>query len=508
MAQNDKMHRPVILCEYAHAMGNSSGGLEDYWALFHDENIPRAQGGFIWDFVDQGICLKGASGDVEGFGYGGDFGDYPNTRQFCCNGILGPDRKPHPIAFQAKALQCPIKIKLEHLASRCSDLNSISLIIKNRRSFTDTSDVIFSIRLCCDAPHFKNDKGFQLKSSIPPLASEEFPLSRVFQISPQNETFPTDISDQLSTILNLSMVDLSFATEIWLDIAVVVAPGRGSIFGFRENEEMLRVTLKDNIFLDAIHNLRSKSLPSKINMPLSSTTVSGRLNHDGDVVIEWSDGSVANVSKLCGRLTKWTSVESGELITSPLDVCLYRAPTDNDMGGAVFSYASRWIGAGLDNLQRTDINMELISKSDLDVVEVILDCNLQPGADVVLQYSMSLRISYQFLPGGAVLVRHRLIPCPKLPPLPRVGIRFAVPSSTERVNWFGLGPHEAYEDRKACVTLDYYSSTVRDLHVPYVVPQESGRRADPRYVSLNYRMMNTLNCLYNLFISINISKRT
>jgi beta-galactosidase len=244
---------------------------------------------------------------------------------------------------------------------------------------------------------------------------------------------------------------------------------------------------------------------------LSSTTVSGRLDHDGDVVIEWSDGSVAKVSRLCGKLTNWTSVESGALITSPLDVCLYRAPTDNDMGGAVISYESRWLVAGLDNLHRTDINLKLIPDSKLDNVEVIVNCNLQPSADVILQYSMPLKICYTFLPDGAVLVRHRLIPCPKLPPLPRVGIRFAVPSSIERVNWFGLGPHEAYDDRKACVNLDYFSSTVRDLHVPYVVPQESGRRADPRYVNLIYWTINrvdTLNiCTFNFnFMFLNSFK--
>jgi len=88
-------------------MGNSAGGLEEYWAAFRDPAFPRAQGGFIWDFVDQGLMLPGSSDKGKKFGYGGDFGDYPNTKQFCCNGILGPDREPHPIAYQAKALQSP-----------------------------------------------------------------------------------------------------------------------------------------------------------------------------------------------------------------------------------------------------------------------------------------------------------------------------------------------------------------------------------------------------------------
>ena len=94
----------MILCEYAHAMGNSGGCLKAYWKDFRNHNIPRLQGGFIWDFVDQGLLMGSEDQYPNAYGYGGDFGDLPNTKQFCINGILGPDRKPHPTAYEAAHL--------------------------------------------------------------------------------------------------------------------------------------------------------------------------------------------------------------------------------------------------------------------------------------------------------------------------------------------------------------------------------------------------------------------
>ncbi len=110
-AKYDTKRRPVILCEYAHAMGNSGGCLAAYWACFRDERLPRMQGGFIWDLVDQGLLLHESSDGSVGYGYGGDFGDVPNTRQFCINGILGPDREVHPCGLQAAWFQSQISIE-------------------------------------------------------------------------------------------------------------------------------------------------------------------------------------------------------------------------------------------------------------------------------------------------------------------------------------------------------------------------------------------------------------
>jgi len=476
------MRRPVILCEYAHAMGNSSGGLEDYWDMFYDENFPRVQGGFIWDFVDQGISLKDATGSAVGFRYGGDFGDNPNTRQFCCNGILGPDRVPHPIAFQAKALQCPIKIKLESQAEQNADLSTIFLVVQNMRSFTDTSDVVFKMKLCCDAPQMGNDKVIDFVTVIPPKSSKSFSLENIFYDFCKEPSLALDIGSRLCALLGISVSNLGFSTEIWLDVAILIAPGRGALFGMRDGEEMTRVTIKNPALSNIIHELRMKAATPASSLSLTTAAIVGRIDDDGSIFVEWKDGSIAKINRSCGRLSSWSSPDSVALITSPIDICLYRAPTDNDMGGAVLSYASRWMSAGLQAVQCVDVQLELIPSSDSVSIEVNVNCRLKPSAGALLTYSIPMNIKYQFLADGSIIIRYLISPCPKLPPFPRVGIRFAVPDSFDRANWFGLGPHEAYDDRKQCTRLDYFASSVQDLHVPYVVPQESGRRADPRYI--------------------------
>lgn len=122
-ASKDSKRRPVILCEYAHAMGNSGGCLKAYWDDVWGSAYPRIQGGFVWDMIDQGLelqpdCEHFGNEENPGWGYGGDFGDLPNTRQFCINGLFGPDRLPHPMAYEVKACMSPVVVTLVESGSR------------------------------------------------------------------------------------------------------------------------------------------------------------------------------------------------------------------------------------------------------------------------------------------------------------------------------------------------------------------------------------------------------
>jgi hypothetical protein len=137
-ALHDAAKRPVILCEYAHAMGNSGGALTKYWQHFRDPKYPRFQGGFIWDWCDQGLLVPEVG---KGYLYGGDFGDLPNTKQFCINGITNPDRVPHPDALEASFLQSPIDVNMSIDDSQ----TDTCLTIVNRRVHTDLSDLVIVI---------------------------------------------------------------------------------------------------------------------------------------------------------------------------------------------------------------------------------------------------------------------------------------------------------------------------------------------------------------------------
>lgn len=495
--RNDK--RPLILCEYAHCMGNSAGGLDEYWSLFDDPDYPAVQGGFIWDFIDQGISLKDVEGNIVGFRYGGDFGDEPNTKQFCCNGLFGSNRQPHPVAFEAKHLLSPIAFEELYIKPGLMDniaFENIFIRIRNRRCFLDTSDICFNISLCCDAPSFRDPKSTSMRLNILPLSEISINLGTVFIEHSCGFHRENPLLSSLSTALNLNVDELSLATEIWIDISATVASDHGSPYGMQYNDEIVHKSFKCSHFSKLIENLRSFKLlqnlrRSNVVKPSQEVCfVNGKQASDNSVSIEWGDGSLAKVSST-GHLISWIDNRGENIISSPVDICLFRAPTDNDQGGGIISYASRWQIAGYDSLSRgQDSDVSIVISSENPAIssaniDVLVRCELRPRPNAVMRYSIPLEIKYSFQPDGAILVSLKLSPLGKLPPVPRFGLRLAVPEGTTDVEWFGLGPHEAYSDRKTCVRLGTFRSDVSDLHVPYIVPQENGRRAEPRWVFLS-----------------------
>ncbi|HKJ25126.1 MAG TPA: glycoside hydrolase family 2 TIM barrel-domain containing protein, partial [Myxococcota bacterium] len=177
-AESGKGDRPLILCEYSHAMGNSNGGLDAYWDAF--EAHPALQGGFIWDWVDQGLAAVDERGR-EYWAYGGDFGDVPNDRNFCINGLVWPDRTPHPAMWEAKALQQPVAVALRSaVAGR--------LRVANKREFTDLSDLRGAWALSVDGRVVA--KGRLPRLATPPGAREEveIPLAKP-ELAPGEEAF-------------------------------------------------------------------------------------------------------------------------------------------------------------------------------------------------------------------------------------------------------------------------------------------------------------------------------
>ncbi len=500
-ALHDYKKRPVILCEYAHSMGNSGGGLEDYWQLFKDKEVPRAQGGFIWDFVDQGITMKNEKGEKIGFGYGGDFGDQPNTKQFCINGILGPDRKPHPIAYQAKALHSPIEFDLVVIESGEPDgisFRDVYVTIENLNNFRDTSYIEFQIRLQCDSPKLQNGVAKKVFVTIAPSKGASVSLESVFM--PSASVLGDSFLAQIASTLKLSLEDLSMANEMWIEVKALVAIGHGTK-AVPEGHEIACVTLKHPTFMGALSEIHGKIGDSLVSSPgmlshsesyssISEVQCKSSLDSEGNlksIVVSWSDGAQAIVSGTCGRLISWTSKMGEEIISSPFELCLYRAPTDNDRGGDVIAYASRWSAAGMDTLKRTDVVVMTNTEpamSELPSIEILVEFNLKPDDDTFQMHCIPVSLKYCFHSDGKISISNTITPPRHIPPLPRVGVRFAVPEAMKNVHYFGLGPHEAYDDRKKCVRLDCFKTNVCDLHVPYVVPQESGRRADPRWIAL------------------------
>jgi beta-galactosidase/beta-glucuronidase len=529
----DTKKRPVVLCEYAHAMGNSGGCLATYWQLFRDPKYPRVQGGFIWDFVDQGLLLP----DGEGYGYGGDFGDLPNTKQFCCNGIARPNRELLPGAYEAAHLQCPVEITLVFDATH----NPV-LIVTNRRACADLSDIRLSVRPCChsgEVNRYTLGKKFEFNAG--PIIAGSFRKFDIVENVRQCLNFGQHGAEEASPMI--SSAHIFGLSEAWLEVAVVSHPGTHG--GLDESYELMRTAFTSSTVKSAFqrlsHGAAISPLPPLLLPPRNTsfgalesnasthshscassvpsspfpqldhpTAMNRRMSHGGqeshedivdschpemsvhvedmpgsqeDLVVRWGDGSLAIIGRSCGRLLSWTDKFGQDLIAAPVEPCFYRAGTDNDKGGGMLSYYTRWKEVGLDRLVHRAQANAVGTPRGLSTGALVIATSwvLESPRDAEIYVSFQCEAKYTFDPCGTIDVAFSAVASANVPPLARCGLRWAMPERFAEVKYFGLGPHEAYDDRLASVYLGVFESSVPALHTHYTVPQECGRRADPRY---------------------------
>lgn len=472
--------------------------------------------------------------DKSGYGYGGDFGDFPNTKQFCCNGILSPCRQPFPSAFEAAHLQSQVEVSLLYVGGsggggaaavgegpksvkfRGKLLSSEGgmltgddhhmLVVSNRRSFRNLSDVTVVVTL---RYHRAGIKPLVVFDSLSIDCSSI--AAGAYQIVPLDHYLEQAISKGFVAVAGgMDRLDLEVdgSGEAWLDVIAVKSSldpllDRAALACdavTSEYYEVLHSSLSIPSLLERLEAsvrreevqggaTRSAVAISEMMMHLAiedDDSDSSSSNNTGCICIRWTDGSHARVGKSCGRLLSWVDRNGSPLLASPLDGCLYRAGTDNDRGGMGVSYYSRWKECGLDSLvRRNSRETAVVSCLLLDdgAVEVISQWTWEsPHADLPVTIPCSAR--YLFRTEGSIDVAFRvhISECSMIPPLPRCGLRWSLPQGFNRVSWFGRGPMEAYDDRKSAAYFGVFESLVEDLHTHYTFPQENGRRADPRYV--------------------------
>ena len=434
-------NRPLILCEYAHAMGNSLGSFADYWQAFKE--YPRLQGGFIWDWVDQGLSKTDENGQHY-WAYGGDFGDEINDRQFCINGLLFPDRSAHPSLFEAKYCQ-------QHF-----DFTLTPLAIKNKYSLSVYSDYLFR--------NTDNEKlVWRVLENGVEVESGEF----VLEINPQ-QTAVCDI--QLATAfsrgrqyhLNLdveTMDDASFASA-----GHVLATEQ---FAISNQHSLLpySVEQKSEEACGASHDLTLQELESTIAIS----------NHRLEVVFD----------QRTGLPTQWLN-NGDDILSSPLVDNFYRAPLDNDIGVSEVdnvdpnAWQARWVNAGIGDWTRECQSINAYSAQG----RVFVAC----AFEYVYQDRLCAKTywHYEFKANGSVNLRVKVALSEHLPPMPRIGISFTVPNfaSEQTVAWQGLGPFENYPDRCAAARFGKYQSDIDGLHTPYIFPTDNGLRTECKHLTV------------------------
>ena len=409
--------KPMIQCEYAHAMGNSQGGFKEYWDLIR--TLPKLQGGFIWDFADQSIRWKNRGKTF--YAYGGDFNPSdPSDQNFCDNGLVSPDRKFNPHAYE-------VQYYYQNIWSTLQEPHRIE--IYNENFFRDLSHYGMRWEL------FRNgDK--EAEGVVDDVNAE--PQGRRVVNVPYG-----DIDNSAEWLLNLSYYLKD--DEGLLDKDFIVARQQIPLNGFTWSMKSLRSEVRPKINNNAAHQF---------------TVCSPKSSNNFEITFSMDDGSITRY-----KVNGVDYLKSGETIRPNF----WRAPTDNDFGASLQSKMRIW--------KKPELVYYSLSQYDKNRLQVITIDYKIGGTDAML------RMEYRINDEGAMEIVETLIPGKErnLPDLFRFGIQLPMPKSFEKLEYYGRGPFENYLDRKDAAFLGRWSQTVSEQFYPYIRPQETGTKSDVRW---------------------------
>ncbi|WP_419027146.1 glycoside hydrolase family 2 TIM barrel-domain containing protein [Paraprevotella clara] len=419
--------RPLIQCEYAHAMGNSMGGFKEYWDMVR--KYPKYQGGFIWDFVDQGLRVKNKQGKTI-YAYGGDFGRYPTSdHNFNCNGIINPDRKPNSHANE-------VRYYYQNIWATAKDLKAGEVEVYNENFFKSLDDVELQWTLESEGKVLANGRN-----------ALDIPAQQKRVVKLDGYSLPADVKGEV--VLNLDFV-LKKA-EPMLDAGYAVAREQFVVnpYTFPTMESVLAVT-------SGKYDTRKVEKEEKVAwVTLSAGNTSVTFNHWNG----WIDYLDVDGKPM---------LEEGYAITPDF----WRAPTDNDYGAGTQRKLHAWK------------NPEMKMKS-FKVVEN--EGKAEKGVEVV--YDMpsveaTLTMTYTLTPAGELVVNEAMTvnkDAKHKPELMRYGMQLVMPKAYNMLTYYGKGPGENYIDRNNGDRLGVYDAKVADQYWGYVRPQESGNKTEVRY---------------------------
>jgi beta-galactosidase len=415
--------RPFFEIEYAHAMGNSTGNFQQYWDLFEKE--PWAHGGFIWDWVDQGIRRKGPYGrDL--WAYGGDFGDKPNDDNFNTNGLVLPDRTPHPGLSEVKKSYASIK-------AEPVDLLAGKVRVRNKYNFASLGFVHGS---------------WVLEENGKPIERGEASVG---------DLEPGGVKE---IDLGLKQPELKAGAEYFLTVSFALAQdepwaAKGHVVAW----DQFQIPYKT-------------AEPSALD---ESKLAAVKLAEIPEHYVVSNDKFSVAVSTRTGSIDSY-NVDGQELLTAPIEPNYWRAPTDNDRGNEMPRRQGVW---QLASLHRLNLPREMKAvQAAPGVVRITSKARLAAGeATQTSTYTIrgdgSIEVEAQFSSGRS-----------PLPSLPRLGMQARVSGALRNVEWYGRGPQENYWDRKLGSAVGAYRDKVENLWFGYVEPQETGNRTDVRWVTL------------------------
>ncbi|MCQ2197782.1 MAG: discoidin domain-containing protein [Bacteroidaceae bacterium] len=421
-----KQGKPYIVCENSHSMGNSMGNQREYFDLY--EKYPALTGEFIWDFKDQGILTKSSNGK-QYWAYGGDFGDNPNSGNFCINGIVQPDLSWTAKTYNVKKIYQPIEFKIKASPDKAVQNGMISVLLKNKLAFE---------------------------------SSEYLHLN--FAFYEENRLVGTGELD--------NVVNAGDSITVSIKAPEAMDPAKEYFIEFG-------ATLRQStLWAEAGYVVANEKLPINVaRKPMYKAPDEGELSVSATTSLLTVKGEsfTAQFSKTSGTLSSY-KLGATSIIDKPLALNLFRLPTDNDG-----HMTSTWDNMGIVKLSVKVNSFDYKVSEDGKTVDVsIVDTYTTSKSGDKFSVQHLFKVSAD----GVIMANTLILPATDGAILPKIGLRTEMPSAMENLTWFGRGPWDNYRDRKESCLPGIYQSTVKDQYENYIMPQEHGTKQEVRWMAL------------------------
>lgn len=422
--------KPYIQCEYAHAMGNSEGGFKEYWDLIR--KYPKYQGGYIWDFVDQGLRDKSPITGKEIFTYGGDYGRYPaSDYNFNCNGIIAPNRRLNPHAYE-------IQYVLQNVWIKDFDAENGSFNVYNENFFKNIDDLSLTATL------FAN--GVKLTTiAIPDTKGIAPQATKLVKSEALKSAIEKAEAEHATEEITINFAFASDGSQPLVDKGQVMARQQIVLNGYEFDKVDAPANTGSKIEVEET-NSYVKVSAERMSVTIGKKTgMIDYLDVDGEPMLKFRESMTPE---------------------------FWRAPTDNDYGASLQKKMRVW--------KNPQMNLKSFDKSE-SKDSVVLTANFE-----MPEVKAELMLRYRINAAGEVAVTEKMTTDKeaKVADLFRYGMQLQMPASFSKLEYYGRGPEENYIDRHSSAFIGKYEANVKDEYYPYVRPQESGNHTDIRYFSI------------------------
>ena len=440
IAERTNDDRPVMTSEYAHSMGNALGNFKEYWDEIYSN--PRMLGGFIWDWVDQGIYKELPDGRIM-VAYGGDFGDKPNLKAFCFNGLLMSDRETTPKYWEVKKVYAPVQLAV----------NNGQLIVTNRNHHIDLSQYRCLWTLTIDGK--QKEQGEITLPKVAPGESETITLPAFRSLSDKKALNRKSNNSNSTNMLSDCQLKVSIVLKsdaLWAKAGHEVTWEQFCL----QQGELLSADLINKGALQVKEDDKSLS-------------VSGR-----GFSVQWEKKTVGSITSLMYNGKE--ILTQNHFPVQPVTQA-FRAPTDNDKSFGNW-LAKDWQLHGMDHPLISLESFDHEVRADGAVIVRIRTTNLYKEGNV------TTTSVYTISSDGVIDLKTTFLPQGVFPELPRLGLAFCLAPAYNTFTWYGRGPQDNYPDRKTSAATGLWKGTVAEQYVHYPRPQDSGNKEEVQFLTL------------------------